>query len=280
MAIKDILVQVDAGRASDARVDAALALADAWDAHLAALTLAPEPYVPAAVGVNIPPDVLEQQRQRAEEEANARLDRVDERAGRFGRPVERRHEIAAVDRLPAILARHARHADLCIVGQPDPEEDGVDQALLVEAAFMYSGRPALIVPYIGVRAVPPETVICCWDGSREAARAINDAVPFLEKARRVLVTVVDPEKLGGRVGPIAGADMAAHLAHHGIEVEVKDLESGGLDVADVILSHAADEVADMLVMGGYGHSRLREIVFGGTTQHILEHMTVPVLMSH
>lgn len=280
MAIKDILVQVDAGRGSDSRIDAALALADAWDAHLATLTLVPEPYIPAAVGVNIPPEILEQQRQRAEEEANAILDRVDERAGGFGRPVERRHEIAAIDRLPAILARHARHSDLCIVGQPDPEEDGVDQALLVEAAFMYSGRPALIVPYIGARAVPPETVICCWDGSREAARAINDAVPFLERAKRVLVTVVDAEKLGGRVGPIAGADMAAHLAHHGIEVEVKDLESGGLDVADVVLSHAADEAADMLVMGGYGHSRLREIVFGGTTQHILEHMTVPVLISH
>jgi len=280
MAIRDILVQVDSSRGNAARVDASIALADAFDAHLAALTLVPEPYIPAAVGVNIPPEILEQQRQRAEEDANAILDRVDERAGKFGRPVERRHEIAAVDRLPAILARHARHADLAIVGQPDPDEDGTDQALLVEAAFMYSGRPALIVPYIGARAMPPETVICCWDGSREAARAINDAIPLLQKARRVLVTVVDPDRLGGRVGPIAGADMATHLAHHGIEVEVKDLESGGLDIPDVLLSHAADEGADMLVMGGYGHSRLREIVFGGTTQHILEHMTVPVLMAH
>lgn len=280
MAIKDILVQVDTSRGNTARIDAALALADAWDGHLAALALVPEPYIPAAVGVNIPPEILEQQRQRAQEQADALLDAVDDRAGRFGRPIERRREIAAVDRLPAVFARHARHADLTVVGQPDPEEGGVDQAFLVEASFMYSGRPALIIPYIGTRTMPPETVICCWDGSREAARAINDAIPFLEKAKRVLVTVIDPEKLGGRVGPIAGADMAAHLAHHGIEVEVKDLESGGLDVPDVILSHVADEAADMLVMGGYGHSRLREIVFGGTTQYILEHMTVPVLISH
>lgn len=280
MAIKDILLQVDSSRGNQARVDAALALADAFEAHLTALTLLPEPYIPAAVGVNIPPEIFEQQRQRAEEEANAILDRVDERAGKFGRPIERRYEIAALDRLPVLLARHARHADLTIIGQPDPEENGTDQALLVEAAFMSSGRPALIIPYIGARRMPPETVICCWDGSREAARAINDAIPFLAKARRVLVTVVDPERLGGRVGPIAGADIATHLAHHGIQVEVKDVESGGLAVADVLLSLAADEVADLLVMGGYGHSRLREIVFGGTTQHILEHMTVPVLMSH
>lgn len=280
MAFKDILVQVDASKANASRVDAALALADSFDAHLAALTLVPEPYIPAAVGVNIPPEILEQQRQRAEDEARAMLAEADERAGRFGRPLELRHEIAPVDRLPAILARHARHADFTIVGQPNPDEDGVDQALLVEAAFMYSGRPALIVPYIGARAMPPEVVICCWDGSREAARAINDAIPLLGRAKRVVVTVVDPDKLGGRVGPIAGADMAAHLAHHGIEVEVKDLESGELDVPDVILSHAADEAADLIVMGGYGHSRLRELVFGGVTQHILEHMTVPVLMAH
>ncbi|GBD43837.1 hypothetical protein HRbin40_01320 [bacterium HR40] len=280
MAIRDILLLVDGGRGSTARIDATLALADAWDAHLVALALVPEPYIPAAVGVNIPPEILEQQRRRAEEEADALLSRVDERAGRFARPVERRREIAPIDRLPVLFARHGRHADLVVVGQPDPEENTADQALLVESAFMHSGRPALVVPYIGARAMPPETVICCWDGSREAARAINDAIPFLEKAKRVLVTVVDPQSLGGRVGPIAGADMAAHLAHHGIAVEVKDIESGGLDVADVILSHAADEGADMLVMGGYGHSRLREIIFGGTTQYVLEHMTVPVLFAH
>ncbi len=280
MALKDILVQVDRTKASQARVEAALALADASDAHLTALCLLAEPYIPASVGVNLPAELLREQRSRAEEEARRILAAADEAAGRFARPIELRHEIAAVDRMPAIFTRHVRHADLAIVGQPDPEADAADQALLVEAAFMHSGRPALIIPYIGPRKMPPETVMCCWDGSREAVRAINDAIPLLEKASRVFVVVVDAEKLGTRVGPIAGADMAAHLAHHGIEVEVKDLESGGLDVADVLLSQAADEAADLIVMGGYGHSRLREIVFGGVTQHILEHMTVPVLLSH
>ncbi len=280
MAYKDILVQIDDTKGSEARLDAALKLADAHDAHLAVLCLVAEPYLPAAVGVTIPEEILREQRRQAEETARGLLARADERAGRFGRPIERRFEIAPVDRLPAVFTRHARHADISIVGQPDPEVDGADMALLVEAAFMHSGRPALIVPYIGYRNMPPETVICAWDGSREAVRAINDSLPLLVSARRVLVVVVDPGKLAGRVGPIAGADMAAHLAHHGVEVEVRDIESGGLDPSDVLLSTAADEGADLIVMGGYGHSRLRELVLGGVTQHILEHMTVPALMAH
>jgi len=280
MALKDLLVLIDPSEASLRRFDFALALADSHDAHLTALLLVPEPYIPAAVGVNIPANVLEQQRAQAVEEARALIERYDSRAGRFGRPVEFRHEIAPVDRLPPILTRHARHADLAIVGQPDPEAEAVDQDLLVEAAFMHSGRPAIVVPYIGPREAPPKTVMCCWDGSREAARAINDAIPVMDRAERVLVVTVDAEKLGGRVGPIAGADMAVHLAHHGIEVDVRNVESGGLDVPDVLLSLAADESVDLMVMGGYGHSRLREIVFGGVTQHVLEHMTVPVLFAH
>ncbi len=280
MAFKDILVQIDDTKGSEARFEAALKLADTHDAHLAVLCLVAEPYVPAAVGVTIPEEILREQRRQAEETARSLLAGADERAGRFGRPIEPRFEIAPVERLPAVFTRHARHADISIVGQPDPEVDGADMALLVEAAFMHSGRPALIVPYIGYRNMPPETVICAWDGSREAVRAINDSLPLLVSARRVFVVVVDPQKLGGRVGPIAGADMAAHLAHHGVEVEVRDIESGGLDPSDVLLSTAADESADMIVMGGYGHSRLRELVLGGVTQHILEHMTVPVLMAH
>ncbi len=280
MAYKDLLVQVDQGPASDARVEAALSLADHFDAHLTALCLLAEPYLPASVGTSIPAEIVREQRERAEEEARRQLSRVDELAGRFGRPVERRFEIAPIDRMPPIFARHARHADLALVGQPDPERDAADQMLVVEAAFLHSGRPALIIPYIGARPLPPRVVSCCWDGSREAARAIHDALPLLLSAEKVFVVVVDAERLGNRVGPIAGADMAAHLAHHGLDVEVRELESGGLEVADVLLSHLADESVDLVVMGGYGHSRLREMVFGGVTRKMLAHMTAPVLMSH
>ncbi len=280
MSLKDLIVQLDGSDAAMARLDAAVALARAFDAHLTGLCLVVEPYVPAVVGVNLPPEILMQQRERAEAEADELLARAAARAESQGVTLERRRETVMVDRLADALARHARHADLSIVGQPDPEKAGVDDTLMVEAAFMASGRPALVIPYIGPRAMPPERVLIGWDGSREAARALNDALPLLTRAREVAIVVVDPESLGDRVGEMPGADIAAHLARHAVPVTVKTVPSGGLDPGDVLLSTAADEGADLLVMGAYGHSRLRELILGGTTKHIIEHMTVPVLFSH
>lgn len=280
MSLKDLLVHLDVSEASHARLEAALALARAFEAHLSALCLVVEPYVPAVVGVNLPAEILAQQREQAEAAAADVLARAAERARVEGISFEQRRETVMVDRLPDALARHARHADLTIVGQPDPERSGVDDTLMVEAAFMASGRPALVIPYIGARTMPPERAICAWDGSREAARALNDAIPLLQRAKEVSLVVIDPEKLVDRVGAVPGADIGAHLARHGIKVTVKTLQSGGLDPGDVLLSTAADEGADLLVMGGYGHSRLRELILGGTTKNILEHMTIPVLFSH
>lgn len=280
MSLKDLLVQVDGSAAMRARLDVALDLAQAFDAHLAALCLVVEPYVPAVVGINLPAEVLTQQRDQAEAAAAELLERAARQAEGRGVALERRQEMVMVDRLGDALARQARHADLSIVGQPDPERSGVDDALMVEAAFLASGRPALVIPYIGPRAMPPERILVAWDGSREAARALNDALPLLARAKEVALLIIDPQTLGERIGQVPGADIAAHLARHGIAVTVKTVPSGGLDPGDVLLSTAADEAADLLVMGAYGHSRLRELILGGATAHILKHMTVPVLLSH
>jgi nucleotide-binding universal stress UspA family protein len=280
MTVKDLLVHIDRSPAAQQRLEVALTLAEAFEAQLTALYLVPEPFVPAIVGVHIPADLLQQQLKEAEREAEAALSTATEAAQRRGIPLAVRRETGMLDRLPVMLARQARHADLVVMGQPNPDVDGVDDALLVEASFMDSGRPALVVPYIGARTVPPQRVILAWDGSREAARAANDALPLLRLAREVLVLVVDARDRPGAFGQQPGADMAAHLARHGVRVEVKQAQSGGLGIGDVILSMAADEGADLLVMGGYGHSRLREMILGGVTRHLLEHMTVPILLSH
>lgn len=280
MSLKNLLVHVDEKPQSEKRVAAAIALATGFDAHLTALALVPEPHVPPALGVHIPADVLSTQRDEAASQATRTLERVRAMGDKAGIAIEARHEWTIMDDFGPAFARQARHADLSIVGQADPDEGDVDAELIAEAAFMQSGRPALVIPFIGARTLPPKTVVVAWDGSREATRAVGDAMPLLAKAKQVLVLVIDPGSLRGRVGDQPGADLGTHLARHGIRTEVVTAASGGLGTGDVIIGQASDAGADLVVMGAYGHSRLRELVLGGATQSILDHMPIPVLLSH
>jgi nucleotide-binding universal stress UspA family protein len=175
------------------------------------------------------------------------------------------------------FAHIARRFDLSVVAQARPESDG-PEALIVEQALFESGRPVLVVPYIQTAPFKADHVMLCWDGSRPAARAAADAIPFLSRSKAVEVLIVESGKL--KSDEIPGADIAGHFARHNLNVSVTRTASGDIDVAGVILSHAADTGADMLVMGGYGHSRLREFILGGATRAILSSMTVPTLMSH
>jgi nucleotide-binding universal stress UspA family protein len=121
-------------------------------------------------------------------------------------------------------------------------------------------------------------IMICWDGSRAAARAVADALPLLKKAEQVEVVIVSAKPT--KTDEVPGADLGQHLARHGLRVDIKHITSPDIDVPSTILSYAADSSADMIVMGGYGHSRLREFVLGGVTRGLLESMTVPILMSH
>jgi nucleotide-binding universal stress UspA family protein len=163
-----------------------------------------------------------------------------------------------------------------VVGQAEPQS--LRDNLMIEGALFDSGRPVLAVPYIQRAGLKLDRVMVCWDGSRNAARAINDAMPFLTRAKTVDVVTIGAGK--DEVGEIQGADIAQHLARHGLNVELRRIDAGDVDVANVILSDAADQNADFIVMGGYGHSRLREFVLGGATRGILSSMTVPTLMAH
>jgi nucleotide-binding universal stress UspA family protein len=280
MTFKNLLVYVDGKPSSSKRIDAAIALATAFDAHLTALTLLAEPHVPPALGVHIPADVLSSQREATDKRADAFMEEVRHQADQAGLTIELRREWVMLDDFGAAFARQARHVDLTIVGQADPDEGDVDAELIAESAFMQSGRPTLLVPYIGARTLPPKRIVIAWDGSREAARAVGDALPLLEGAASVTVLVVDPGSLKGHVGDQPGADLATHLARHDVKAEVVTAASGGLGVGDVIIGQATDSGADMIVMGGYGHSRLRELVLGGATQSILDHMPIPVFLAH
>jgi nucleotide-binding universal stress UspA family protein len=280
MTIKDLLVQVDQTPAAQVRLDAALRLAEPFRAHVTALYLIAEPFLRTVSGYHLPAEVVREHLRHAEAEADTVFAVAREVADQRAVGLETRREAGALDRLPAILARIARNADLVVVGEPNPEDSGTDETLLVETAFMDTGRPALVVPHAGLRAMPPRRVLVAWDGSREAARAVHDALPLLRQADDVIILIADAGKLSTRFGPQPGVGILAHLGRHEIAARVKPVQSGGMAIAELILAQAGEEEADLIVMGGYGHSRLREMMLGGVTRHMLERMRVPVLFAH
>ena len=178
------------------------------------------------------------------------------------------------------IAMNARYADLLVVGQADPDDPAGSRNDLPEAMVFATGRPVLVVPQIGAQSTVGKTVMLCWNASRESARAAADALPFLKAAEKVIVLIVDPDKSPNGHGQEPGADVALWLARHGITVTVQREVAADARIGEVILSRAADCGADLIVMGIYGHSRLRELVLGGVSRTLLSSMTVPVLMSH
>lgn len=279
MAIKAVLVHLDDSPAAQARLEAALALGAALGAEVTALYLVAEPFVRALVGRHMPAEFVREHVAQLERDADAVLAAAKAKAEQRGVRLVTHRETGTLDRLPTLLVRQARHVDLTLVG-PASETGGTDEALLAEAAFMDTGRPALMVPAKGAAALPPRRAIVAWDGSREAARAAGDALPLLERAEDVVVLLVDAERAGGRFSDRPGTGLAAFLGRHGVTARLKAVGSGGKAVAEVILDQARAEGADLLVMGGYGHSRFREMMIGGVTRFMLERADVPILFSH
>ncbi len=279
MTIKNILVHIDHAKAMPARVDYALRLAQSCDAHLTGLHCVTPIYLPGYVRAEMPEAVRRAQtdREAAERTADkAAFDRAVQAAGQGARAEWRAAEGDPLD----ALTLHGRYADLVVVGQTDPDAKRDELGDLPGSLALELGRPVLAVPHSGRFDRIGDHVLVAWNASREATRAVNDALPLLAKAKKVTVLAINPR--GGVFGHGAqpGADIALHLARHGVKAEAAQLTSDDLDPGDVILSRAADLGADLIVMGAYGRSRLREMVLGGVTRHMMRHMTVPVLLSH
>jgi nucleotide-binding universal stress UspA family protein len=275
--IKDIVVNLSVGEKASPACDYAVSVAATFDAHLAGIAFLYDPIVPVSGAGYIPADVIDAQERENEEATRAALDRFNTACSRAGVGAEPLTLSASFAGVGEQFSRIARRFDLSIVGQAEPESSAVEE-IIAESALFESGRPVIVVPYIQRAPLKLDNVMVCWDGSRASARAIADAMPLLAKAGRVEVVIVTNER--GKQDEIEGADMGEHLARHGLNVDVKRTALGDIDVADVLLSHAADAGSDFMVMGGYGHSRLREFVLGGVTRSIFRSMTVPVLMSH
>ena len=276
--IKDMVVNLGLG-ARDPAGDFAISVAGAFGAHVLGVAFSFEPIIPGSVMGGIAPEFIESQRVESDKKARNAVTRFEQAAKRAGVAAESRIISASISGAADQFGRLARRFDLAVVGQAESDQ-GVPDEVVDEGALFESGRPVIFVPFIQKAGLKLDRVMVCWDGSRAATRAIADAMPFLQKAKQVEIVIVATKVDKGKIDEIPGADLGQHLARHGLKVDVKRITSPDIDVPSTILSYAADSSADMIVMGGYGHSRLREFVLGGVTRGILETMTVPALMSH
>jgi len=271
MALKDLLV--DLSFESQATRDVAVVLARRFGAHLIGFHGSEANMVPGYTSIEMRETLIEIRDRHLDELAAAAKDKFERTVSGTTLSTEWR---AVRGSAAYHLTLQARYADLVVVGQPtESRPEMVDHLLLA------AGRPILLVPRFGAFPEVGTRVLVAWDESREAARAVNDALPFLETADSVTVIAVTSKQVAkAGSGSAPSRDLSHHLARRGIKVESSYDVSGELAVADILLSRASDLGSDLIVMGAYGHSHLREIIMDGVTRSILQHMTVPVLMSH
>ncbi len=298
MALTDLLVHVDDAETRAARLETAAALAAKHGAHLTGLYVPARPYLPGYVIDEMQETILRVQAGRQEDLVAAARSAFEAAASKAGVAAEWR---VAEGYGAEVVSLHARYADLTVVGQIDPDvETPTGFADIPEYVALGAGRPVLVVPYAGAYPSVGKRVLVAWNAKREAVRAMNDALPILEKAKKVTVLSIDP----GPDGAEAANAAALQLARHGVKAETDIVRTKGagaegttdlarhppdttashlyadMAIGDMLLSRTADFGADLIVMGVYGRSRLRELVMGGASRHILRQMTAPVFMSH
>jgi nucleotide-binding universal stress UspA family protein len=275
--IKDIVVSLQSGEDGGPAGDYAISLASAFEAHIAGVAFVYAAIIPVSAVGYIPREVIDVQLRENEAAAKAAIGRFNAAVARTGvsaEPLLLDGDVADASRR---FSRIARYFDVAVVGQPKPEASHVE-AMIGESTLFEAGRPVIMVPYVQRAPVRLDKVMVCWDGGGSAARAVGDAMPLLKRARKVEIVIIAHER--GKPTEIEGVDLGRHLARHGLNVAVERIPGGDINMGEALLSRAADSGADLMVMGGYGHSRLREFVLGGVTRSILHSMTVPVLMSH
>lgn len=283
MTYKDLLVVLDEDERSRERIALAASLAERFGAHLVGLYVAVGREPPGrfdAFNADIPMfrAIYQEIEDKIRRQAEATRVVFEQIVGRHALSAEWRE---AGGYLAEEVAMHGRYADLIVLGQIDPADPW--SPLLhprPEEVALAAGRPILVVPYVGHFEQIGRRVLVAWDASREATRAVNDAMPLLVAASSVTVLTIDAEQAVAGHGEVPGADIALHLARHGVPATAERTVSAGIGIGNALLSRASDLGADLLVMGAYGHSRVRELLLGGATRTVLATTTLPVLMAH
>lgn len=278
---KDIVVPITATPGDNDAINVGIALAGALEAKLTLLEMVNLP-TPMGSPWGLVPDVGMSEvysRLRAQGEIN--VARLKSRLAQESISSEVRLVESMFAEPAQLAAHHAHYADLSIVAGAigDTVEGAVTQSYF-GGLLLESGRPVLVVPPRCKAALPPKRIVLAWRPTRESTRAMHDALPFLETAERVDVLVVNADGGEAGHGEQPGADVAAHLAKHGVNVNVVQRDSKNRSVSSIILEHARESYAQMIVAGGYGHSRLREWAMGGVTRELLLTAPIPVFYSH
>jgi len=282
--IKDIVVNLSVSeRQGHPAEDYAISMASALGAHVTGIAFIYDAYIPLVYPLmsygEAPAEVkdaLKREKVALAKEAADRFTKATSLAGVSAELLTLGTTFAgSVDQ----FGRIARRFDLAIIGQVEPQTNAYESNI-AEGALFGSGRPMIIVPYIQKAPFKLDRVMACWDGSAPAARAIADAMPLFERAGRIELVTVTKER--GKQDDMEGADMGRHLARCGLKVDVQRIVKGHMDVAETLLAHAAGTGtgADLIVMGGHGHSRMREFFLGDVTDNVLRSVKLPVLMSH
>lgn len=279
MPYKTVLVHVDESARASERIKIAAAIAMAENAHLigTAMTGASRYLVQTRMLSELAPN-LKTHLDFLRERAQRGLEDFEQTAQKLGLPSFEKRLVD--DEAGGGICLQARYADLIIIGQNDPEEiSPVVMPDFPEYVVLHSGRPVLLVPYTGRFDHIGNRALIAWDASMPATRAVTSAIPLLQRAQLVQVVVFNHEARSQMHSTLPGSDIALYLARHDIQVEVLQRKTGR-EIGTELLATASELQSDLIVMGGYGHTRFREILLGGVTSSVLEMMTVPVLMSH
>ncbi len=275
MAIKDLAVAYNGGGNADAAVDLGLQMCRKYQASLTGIYAATPIRFEGQVSRWVSDDVIETLR-NAESAVARQIEEAFRRRVQSDPPPGGTDFIAEEGQANAVLARQARFHDLLLVGQFTVSGDA-GRPIRAEDLVLRTGRPLLIVPHSYAVRPFQEYAVVAWDGSRQAARALSDAMQILETKKRLDIVTV---RASGSEAPKTPSAIAKHLSRHGIDAREVTLTASREGIGRTILDHCSQNGPDILVVGAYGHTKLREDLFGGVTRQIMENMTVPVLMSH
>jgi nucleotide-binding universal stress UspA family protein len=279
MTYKTVLVSLNEIDRAASLLQFTASLANDYNAHVIGLYVIPAPIVYAA-GPYAMPEVVDIMTQYFVDRSKTMRGTFDTEMARNGLSFNWLEVKSILPQVSSTVGEVGRIADIVIVSEIDS-----NQAIGVETDFVANvimgvGAPVLILPRNAEARLNVDQIICGYNGSREGSRAIRDALPLLKKANDVRLVWVDPTAVPDLSGPLPGAEMAGSLGRHGVKVTAEAMPTSGIDPAEALLMRARDFGAGLIVMGAYGHSRLREFVLGGATRNALRNMSIPIFMSH